>query len=114
MTIDIHPHVVSTDTKRYPNAPVGGHKSDGLPERPVSAGLEISVEQNFGERRPKSCSSFCAGIRVTNVNRDYLLEFLADSLCGAFFCNTRTRWWPDAGIETLPPSTISRAVILRP
>jgi len=24
MTIDIHPHVISSDTQRYPNAPVGG------------------------------------------------------------------------------------------
>jgi L-fuconolactonase len=36
MTIDIHPHVISTDTVRYPNAPVGGHKSDWSRERPVS------------------------------------------------------------------------------
>jgi L-fuconolactonase len=36
MTIDIHPHVISTDTERYPNAPVGGHKSDWSRERPVS------------------------------------------------------------------------------
>src|ERR1700726_437391 len=42
MTIDIHPHVISTDTVRYPNAPVGGHKSDWSRERPVS------VEQMIG------------------------------------------------------------------
>jgi L-fuconolactonase len=36
MMIDIHPHVISTDTQRYPNAPVGGHKSDWSRERPVS------------------------------------------------------------------------------
>lgn len=37
MIIDIHPHVISTDTARYPNAPVGGHKSNWSQERPVSA-----------------------------------------------------------------------------
>ena len=42
MTIDIHPHVISTDTNRYPNAPLGGHKSDWSRERPVS------VEQMIG------------------------------------------------------------------
>src|ERR1700730_3224850 len=36
MTIDIHPHVISTDTGRYPIAPVGGHKSDWSDKRPVS------------------------------------------------------------------------------
>ena len=27
MTIDIHPHIISTDIVRHPNAPLGGHKS---------------------------------------------------------------------------------------
>jgi hypothetical protein len=47
-------------------------------------------------------------------DRDYLLDAFADSLCGAFFCNTRTRCCPYSGIEAFPPSTISLAVILRP
>lgn len=42
MTVDIHPHVISTDTERYPNAPLGGHKSNWSRERPVS------VEQMIG------------------------------------------------------------------
>src|SRR5215470_9677207 len=33
--IDIHPHVVSTDTKTYPLAPIGGHQSDWSQQRPV-------------------------------------------------------------------------------
>lgn len=37
MIIDTHAHVVSTDTARYPNAPLGGRKSDWSRERPVSA-----------------------------------------------------------------------------
>lgn len=40
--VDIHPHVISTDTDRYPNAPIGGHKSNWSRERPVS------VEQMIG------------------------------------------------------------------
>lgn len=43
MTIDIHPHIISTDTKRYPNAPMGGHKSDWSRERPVSVEQMISA-----------------------------------------------------------------------
>jgi L-fuconolactonase len=32
--IDIHPHIITTDTVRYPNAPLGGRKSDWSKERP--------------------------------------------------------------------------------
>ena len=48
MTIDIHAHVISTDTERYPNAPVGGHKSDWSRERPVSAEQMIATMDQAG------------------------------------------------------------------
>jgi len=48
MTIDIHPHVVSTDTEHYPNAPVGGHKSDWSRERPVSMEQMIAAMDQAG------------------------------------------------------------------
>src|SRR5579871_3589076 len=48
MVIDIHPHVISTDASRYPNAPVGGHKSDWSRERPVSAEQMISAMDEAG------------------------------------------------------------------
>jgi len=48
MTIDIHPHVISTDTERYPNAPVGGHKSNWSHERPVSAEQMIAAMDEAG------------------------------------------------------------------
>lgn len=34
--IDIHPHVIASDTSRYPKAPLGGHQSDWSAARPVS------------------------------------------------------------------------------
>lgn len=34
--IDVHPHVIAADTKRYPLTPLGGHQSDWSRERPVS------------------------------------------------------------------------------
>src|SRR2546429_10013514 len=34
--IDIHPHVVSPDTKRYPLAPLGGTQSTWSSERPTT------------------------------------------------------------------------------
>ncbi len=48
MTIDIHPHVISTDTVRYPNAPLGGHKSDWSRERPVSVEQMITAMDEAG------------------------------------------------------------------
>src|SRR6202790_1000663 len=48
MTIDIHPHVISTDSERYPNAPVGGHKSDWSRERPVSVEQMIAAMDQAG------------------------------------------------------------------
>src|SRR6204780_4151850 len=48
MTIDIHPHVIRTDTVRYPNAPVGGHKSDWSRERPVSVEQMIAAMDQAG------------------------------------------------------------------
>ena len=35
-TIDIHPHIIARDTKRYPLAPLGGHQSDWSRTRPVT------------------------------------------------------------------------------
>jgi L-fuconolactonase len=35
-TIDIHPHIISDDTGRYPLAPLGGHQSDWSRTRPVT------------------------------------------------------------------------------
>src|ERR1700740_2964599 len=48
MIIDIHTHVISTDTERYPNAPVGGHKSDWSRERPVSVEQMIASMDQAG------------------------------------------------------------------
>jgi L-fuconolactonase len=48
MIVDIHPHVISTDTVRYPNAPLGGHKSDWSHERPVSVEQMIAAMDEAG------------------------------------------------------------------
>ena len=48
MTIDTHPHVISTDAVRYPNAPINGHKSDWSRERPVSVEQMISAMDEAG------------------------------------------------------------------
>ena len=43
--VDIHPHIISTDTLRYPRAPIGGHQSAWSRDRPVSV-EQIIVEQD--------------------------------------------------------------------
>jgi len=48
MIIDIHPHVISTDTQRYPRAPIGGHQSDWSRERPVSVDQMIAAMDRAG------------------------------------------------------------------
>jgi L-fuconolactonase len=36
LIIDIHPHIIASDTARYPLAPLGGHQSEWSQKRPVS------------------------------------------------------------------------------
>ena len=48
MIVDIHPHVISTDTVRYPRAPIGGHQSDWSRERPVSVDQMIAAMDRVG------------------------------------------------------------------
>jgi L-fuconolactonase len=42
-TIDIHPHIISDDTTRYPLAPVGGHQSTWSRDRPVTVQQMIAA-----------------------------------------------------------------------
>lgn len=46
--IDIHPHVISTDTASYPRAPIGGHQSDWSRDRPVSVEAMIPAMNEAG------------------------------------------------------------------
>src|SRR3977135_1497362 len=46
--IDIHPHVVSIDTERFPLAPIGGHQSDWSQERPGSYEQMIQAMDQAG------------------------------------------------------------------
>ncbi|HEY1545379.1 MAG TPA: amidohydrolase family protein [Xanthobacteraceae bacterium] len=46
--IDIHPHVISIDTQRFPLAPIGGHQSDWSQERPVSYDEMIAAMDKAG------------------------------------------------------------------
>jgi predicted TIM-barrel fold metal-dependent hydrolase len=46
--IDIHPHIIANDTKRYPLAPLGGHQSDWSLTRPVTTEQMISAMDKAG------------------------------------------------------------------
>jgi len=49
--IDVHPHVISTDTARYPRDPLGGSQSDWSRDRPVSAGQMVAAMDEAGVSR---------------------------------------------------------------
>jgi L-fuconolactonase len=46
--IDIHPHIIASDTARYPLAPLGGHQSDWSRTRPVTAEQMIAAMDKAG------------------------------------------------------------------
>lgn len=50
-TIDIHPHIISTDTARYPRAPLGGKQSDWSATRPVSLEAMIAAMDGAGVQK---------------------------------------------------------------
>src|ERR1700751_1661542 len=47
-TIDIHPHVIANDDKRYPLAPLGGHQSDWSRTRPITTEQMIAAMDAAG------------------------------------------------------------------
>ena len=46
--IDIHPHIIADDEKRYPLAPLGGHQSDWSRTRPVTTEQMIAAMDKAG------------------------------------------------------------------
>ena len=46
--IDIHPHIIADDTRRYPLAPLGGHQSDWSRTRPVTTQQMIAAMDKAG------------------------------------------------------------------
>lgn len=46
--IDIHPHIISTDTKRYPLAPLGGKQSGWSQDRPVTLEKLVAAMDEAG------------------------------------------------------------------
>jgi len=50
-TIDIHPHIISSDANRYPLAPLGGHQSDWSRVRPVTLEQLVAAMDESGVQK---------------------------------------------------------------
>jgi predicted TIM-barrel fold metal-dependent hydrolase len=50
-TIDIHPHIIASDTTRYPLAPLGGKQSDWSSTRPVSMEQLVAAMDEAGVQK---------------------------------------------------------------
>jgi predicted TIM-barrel fold metal-dependent hydrolase len=97
--IDIHPHVISTDTERYPRAPIGGHQSDWSRERPVSVEQMLVEQDRAGVRKAALVqASTCYG-----HDNSYVADAVRahpERFAGVFSCDilatdaveTMTRW----------------------
>src|SRR5512146_1118201 len=61
-TIDIHPHIIAADIKRYPLAPLGGHQSDWSRTRPVTVEQLVAAMDTAGVQKAASVqASTCYG-----------------------------------------------------
>ena len=71
--IDIHPHIISKDTRRYPPEPFGGEQSDWSKERPQT------FEEYVGEANAAGVAKAAIVQASTfyGINNTYLAESLA-------------------------------------
>jgi predicted TIM-barrel fold metal-dependent hydrolase len=107
VTIDIHPHVISPDERRYPRAPLGGRQSDWSRERPVSAEQMLAAMDEAGiEKSVLVQASTCYG-----HDNSYVADALAahpQRFAGVFSVDVlapdapqRIRYWKARGLGGL-------------
>jgi L-fuconolactonase len=84
--IDIHPHIITADTRRYPRAPLGGHQSAWSRERPVGVEQLIVEQDRAGIRKAALVqASTCYG-----HDNSYIADAVAaypDRFTGVFSCD---------------------------
>jgi L-fuconolactonase len=81
--VDIHPHVIAGDTKRYPLAPLGGRQSDWSRDRPVSYEQMIRAMDEAGIQKAALVqASTCYGHDNTYVAEAVAAH--ADRFTGVF------------------------------
>lgn len=105
--IDIHPHVIAQDTRRYPFAPLGGKQSDWSRQRPVDAEKLLAAMDEAGiERSVLVQASTCYG-----HDNSYVADAVAahpDRFAGVFSVDMlaadapkRIRHWLGRGLKGL-------------
>jgi predicted TIM-barrel fold metal-dependent hydrolase len=103
-TIDIHPHIISSDLVRYPRAPLGGKPSDWSVTRPVSLEAMIAAMDGAGVQKAaivqaSTCyghdNSYVADAVAAHPNR-FTGVFSVDVL--AADAPQRMRTWLDRGL----------------
>ena len=70
--IDIHPHIVSADTVRYPVAPLGGKRSEWSSHRPVDFEVLVAAMDEAGVDK--------AAIVHSSTTYGYDASYLADAI----------------------------------
>ena len=105
--IDIHPHVISPETQRYPRAPLGGRASDWSQTRPVNAQQMIAAMNSAGiDKAVLVQASTCYGHdnsyladAVAADRRRFIGVFSVDVL--APDAPQRIRYWMERGLAGL-------------
>jgi L-fuconolactonase len=102
--VDIHPHIVSRDTVRYPVTPIGGKQSDWSKERSVT--LEELVDAMDGAGVDKA--AIVHSSTTYGFNNDYVVDAVAafpKRFTGVFSVNVtepdaaaRMRYWYGKGM----------------
>ncbi len=112
ITIDIHPHIIADDAKRYPLAPLGGHQSDWSRTRPVTTEQMIAAMDAAGVAKSalvqaSTCyghdNSYVADAVAAHPNR-FTGVFSVDVL--APDAPERMRYWRSRGLTGMRLFTI--------
>jgi predicted TIM-barrel fold metal-dependent hydrolase len=72
--VDIHPHIISTDTQRYPVTPLGGKQSGWSKERPITFEQLVAAMDEAGVAK--------AAIVHSSTTYGFNNQYLADVLAG--------------------------------
>ena len=110
--IDIHPHIIANDAKRYPLAPLGGHQSDWSRTRPVTTEQMIAAMDQAGVAKSALVqASTCYG-----HDNSYVTDAVAahpNRFTGVFSVNVlapdapeRMKYWVGRGLTGMRLFTI--------
>ena len=110
--VDIHPHIIANDIRRYPLAPLGGHQSDWSRTRPVTTEQMIAAMDKAGVAKAAIVqASTCYG-----HDNSYVADAVAaypDRFTGVFSVDVlasdapeRMRHWVERGLTGLRLFTI--------